>query len=64
MAISKKLYDKTVKNYAERLKEEGKWTECHELGHDFKSVDNLICKRCGEDFNQLVENLEKDIKVH
>lgn len=63
MTSSEKSDDEIIKKHVERLKKEGKWTECHEHGHDIESMDNLICKRCGKDFNQLVEALESDIEM-
>lgn len=32
--------------------------ECYEKGHDIESVENLVCLRCGADFNALANELK------
>ncbi len=39
------------------LKAAGKWTPCHEVGHDLVSPDCLVCRRCGEDFEPILQEL-------
>lgn len=38
------------------LKAAGKWTLCHEVGHDL-SPECLVCRRCGEDFEPILQKL-------
>ncbi len=42
------------------LKAKGKWTDCHEYGHFVDSPDCLVCLRCGEDFEPVLEALVEE----
>jgi len=43
-----------IKKHIQELKDTGKWTECHEKGHDIISPQNLTCRRCGVNFGDIV----------
>jgi len=51
---TKALVDKSC----QAIKDAGKWTKCHEKGHALVSPQDLVCTRCGEDFNELAEILQ------
>lgn len=53
MATFEEVYGMSLEEYIAKLKREGKWTMCHEFGHDLESLDNLICKNCGKDFETI-----------
>ena len=60
MASFEEVFGMTLEEHIEQLKREGKWTDCHEYGHDIESKDNLVCKRCGQDFEHLVQEIVED----
>lgn len=57
MATFEQVYGMSLEEHIAKLKREGKWTMCHEFGHDLKSRDNLVCKNCGEDFEPALKNI-------
>lgn len=58
--------DIRIDDEIEYLKEQGKWTYCHEHGHSLPSVDDMLCRKCGADFTmdvkEIVEYAEKKNK--
>ncbi len=60
MATFEEVYGMTLDEHIEQLKREGKWTDCHEYGHDIDSPDNLVCRRGGEDFEPAVKEIREE----
>jgi hypothetical protein len=47
----------TVDEMVEEKKAKGDWTDCDEYGHDLISREDIRCRRCGGDFNNIFEEV-------
>ena len=61
MATFEQVYGMILDEHIAKLKREGKWTMCHEFGHDFDFPASLVCKQCGHDFEPDVDEIVSKI---